>query len=109
MEKIVSCEVNKHGIPCLFTGRKDLNGSEMFWSRDRRHGETTDDWSSLSPVMGSLIESYEQQYSSLTADITFNIGRISNTHGGNVKCYFEFPLMLKTHIEFKTCSLYVHI
>lgn len=30
MEKIVSCEVNKHGIPCLFTGRKDLNGSEMF-------------------------------------------------------------------------------
>lgn len=33
--------------------------------------------------MGTLIESYEQQYSSLTADITFNIGRISNTHGGN--------------------------
>ncbi|XP_062611041.1 vesicle transport through interaction with t-SNAREs homolog 1A-like [Saccostrea cucullata] len=31
--------------------------------------------------MGTLIESYEQQYSSLTADITFNIGRISNTHG----------------------------
>lgn len=31
--------------------------------------------------MGTLIESYEQQYSSLTAEITFNIGRISNTHG----------------------------
>lgn len=48
----------------------------------------------LFPIMGTLIESYEQQYSSLTAEITFNIGRISNTHGGkyssNVRICSEF-------------------
>ncbi|KAL5018786.1 hypothetical protein ScPMuIL_004508 [Solemya velum] len=32
--------------------------------------------------MASLIESYEQQYSTLTADITSFIGKISNSHGG---------------------------
>ncbi|KAK3091316.1 hypothetical protein FSP39_018876 [Pinctada imbricata] len=31
--------------------------------------------------MTTLIESYEQQYSNLTADITYNVGRISNTSG----------------------------
>ncbi|XP_060604702.1 vesicle transport through interaction with t-SNAREs homolog 1A-like [Ruditapes philippinarum] len=32
--------------------------------------------------MTTLIESYEQQYSSLSADITVSIGKISNTIGG---------------------------
>ncbi|XP_064615390.1 vesicle transport through interaction with t-SNAREs homolog 1A-like [Liolophura sinensis] len=31
--------------------------------------------------MASLIESYEHQYSSLTADITVKIGKLSKTHG----------------------------
>ena len=33
--------------------------------------------------MTSLIVSYEQQYSNLTADITVNIGKIGNTLGGS--------------------------
>ncbi|KAK7111606.1 vesicle transport through interaction with t-SNAREs homolog 1A-like [Littorina saxatilis] len=31
--------------------------------------------------MASLLQNFEQQYSAVTADITFNIGRISNTTG----------------------------
>ncbi|XP_041363564.1 vesicle transport through interaction with t-SNAREs homolog 1A-like [Gigantopelta aegis] len=31
--------------------------------------------------MASLLDSYEQQYSSVTADITFHIGQISTNHG----------------------------
>ena len=34
--------------------------------------------------MASLLESYEQQYSSVTADITFHISQISTSHGGTI-------------------------
>ncbi|KAJ8319216.1 hypothetical protein KUTeg_004307 [Tegillarca granosa] len=39
--------------------------------------------------MASLIESYEQQYSNLTADITYNISRISNTNGAERQKYIR--------------------
>ncbi|OWF53325.1 vesicle transport through interaction with t-SNAREs homolog 1A-like [Mizuhopecten yessoensis] len=39
--------------------------------------------------MASLIESYEQQYSNLTADITYNISKISNTHGAEKQKYIR--------------------
>lgn len=47
--------------------------------------------------MGTLIESYEQQYSSLTAEITFNIGRISNTHGGK----YSFFVRISSEFGYK--------
>ena len=33
----------------------------------------------------SLIESYEQQYSTVTADITHTISKVSTTNGGTYK------------------------
>ncbi|XP_050390485.1 vesicle transport through interaction with t-SNAREs homolog 1A isoform X1 [Patella vulgata] len=39
--------------------------------------------------MASLLESYEQQYSGVTADITYNIGRISNSHGAEKQTYIR--------------------
>lgn len=36
----------------------------------------------ISDGMASLIETYEQQYASLTAEITHNINNISSTRGG---------------------------
>ena len=35
--------------------------------------------------MASLMESYEQQYSNLTAEITAKIGKIPNLHGSRLK------------------------
>jgi hypothetical protein len=32
--------------------------------------------------MASLMESYEQQYAVLTADITAKIGKLTSSHGG---------------------------
>lgn len=37
--------------------------------------------------MASLLQNFEQQYSAVTADITFNIGRISNTTGGKTSTH----------------------
>ncbi|KAK7869486.1 hypothetical protein R5R35_008198 [Gryllus longicercus] len=46
--------------------------------------------------MASLMESYEQQYAVLTADITAKIGKLSNAHGVDKK---SLVLDVERHIE----------
>ena len=38
--------------------------------------------------MSSLINSYEQQFSSLTAEVVQRMGRLPSSHGGMIKIKF---------------------
>ena len=54
--------------------------------------------------MASLIESYEQQYSNLTAEITVNVGKIGKTLGGSFHTSFTFIMFYCQVLEFRHAS-----